>query len=252
MTPVAVRERPASHPAAVATGWLFGFVTFASAFLLFLIQPLIARALLPWFGGSAAVWAACLMFFQTALVAGYAYAHLSARLLSGWKQSALHVGILALTLFAFPVLPGVKWKPSGASWPEWDILIILAVTVGAPYFVLASTSPMLQAWFARTRPGISPYALYALSNGGSLLGLLAYPLLIEPAMRLRTQAAAWSIAYAGLRWRAAGWRSWFADPPRPWNTPAPFRCTDRGGVESCSGHRSHSVPRSCCWRSRCT
>lgn len=193
-----------SRPLERAIPLLFGITTFASAFLIFLIQPLIARAVLPWFGGTAAVWATCLMFFQMALVLGYAYAHLSVGLLSPRNQATVHIAMLALTVLALPVTPGAQWKPSGAHPPAWDIMMILAATVGAPYILLASTSPMLQAWFARIRPGLSPYALFALSNAGSLLGLLSYPLFIEPATRLRTQGVAWSAAYAVFVLACAG------------------------------------------------
>ncbi len=174
---------------------LFSFTIFASAFLLFLVQPLIARIILPWFGGTAAVWTTCLMFFQTTLLAGYLYAHASVRFLTAKRQAAVHATLLALSLFALPILPGARWRPASGEQPELHILILLAVSVGVPYLLLSTTGPILQAWFARRNPGVSPYRLYSLSNAGSLLALIAYPAVIEPALRLGAQAYAWSAAY---------------------------------------------------------
>ena len=173
----------------------FAATIFLSAYLLFLVQPLIARVILPWFGGSAAVWTTCLMFFQTTLLAGYAYAHGSVRLLKTKGQATLHLALLAASVLVLPILPGQRWKPEGASDPQWHIVALLAATIGIPYVLLSTTGPLLQAWFARRFPGTSPYRLYALSNAGSLLALLSYPLVIEPLMRLRFQAYLWSGAY---------------------------------------------------------
>jgi hypothetical protein len=174
--------------------------TVTSAFLLFQVQPLIARAILPSFGGTPAVWTTCMLFFQTLLVAGYAYAHL----LSG-RRAAAQVRIHALVLlgsvatlavyalwWGAPLLP-VRLSPSGS--PIWTILRVLAVSVGIPYVVLSTTGPLLQTWLARLRPDASPYRLYALSNAGSLLGLLGYPFVVEPMLALRQQAFAWSALY---------------------------------------------------------
>ena len=174
---------------------LFASTIFASAFLLFLVQPIIAKQILPWFGGSAAVWTTCLVFFQTALLAGYAYADIVVRRLAIRKQTLLHVVLLAASLLVLPIVPGAFWKPSGAENPAWLILGLLTITLGLPYFLLSTTSPLLQAWFAQRYPGRNPYRLFALSNFASLLGLVGYPFLIEPWITTRVQAYSWSAGY---------------------------------------------------------
>jgi SAM-dependent methyltransferase len=175
---------------------LYAVSIFLSAFLLFLVQPLIARIILPWFGGSAAVWTTCLMFFQTVLLAGYLYAHTITRLLKPRTQVLLHTGLLIISLAALPILPGTGWKPVDGLHPEWRILVLLAAVIGIPYLLLSTTGPLLQFWYARVFPGASPYRLYALSNAGSLLALLGYPAAIEPRLRIPLQAYGWSIGYA--------------------------------------------------------
>ncbi len=176
--------------------------TVTSAFLLFLVQPLIARAILPGFGGTPAVWTTCMLFFQTLLVAGYGYAHALARR-STRTQVRIHAAVLlgSLALLALytlkwgaPLLPA-RGLVVGHGSPTWTILRVLAISVGVPYVVLSTTGPLLQAWLARLAPGASPYRLYALSNAGSLAGLLGYPFLVEPALTLRNQALAWSALY---------------------------------------------------------
>jgi len=188
---------------------LFAVTIFVSAFLLFLVQPIVAKEILPWFGGTAAVWTTCLVFFQTALLAGYLYADTVVRRLKPRNQVTLHVVLLLLSLAVLPIIPSSGWKPGGAENPSWLILGLLAVTIGAPYFLLSTTSPLVQAWFARTRPRGSPYRLFALSNLASMLALLGYPFLFEPWSPTRTQAIGWSLGYAlfvGLC-AAAGWTS---------------------------------------------
>ncbi|HLW12161.1 MAG TPA: hypothetical protein VKU81_05630, partial [Casimicrobiaceae bacterium] len=175
---------------------LFALTIFASAFLLFLVQPIIAKQILPWFGGSAAVWTTCLVFFQSALLAGYAYADFVVRRLSLRRQAILHAALLVASLLALPIVPGAFWKPAGGENPAALILGLLAVTLGLPFFLLSTTSPLLQAWFARRYPGRNPYRLFALSNFSSLLALLAYPFAIEPRIPTRMQAHAWSAGYA--------------------------------------------------------
>src|SRR6185312_7715465 len=188
---------------------LFALTIFASAFLLFLVQPIIAKQILPWFGGSAAVWTTCLVFFQTALTAGYAYADAVARRLSPSRQALLHSTLLATSLAALPIVPAAFWKPSGSENPLALILGLLAVTIGLPYFLLATTSPLLQAWFSRRFPGRNPYRLFALSNLASLAALLAYPFAVEPWISTRTQAYGWSAGYAcfAVLCIATAWRS---------------------------------------------
>lgn len=175
---------------------LFALTIFASAFLLFLVQPIIAKEILPWFGGSAAVWTTCLVFFQSALLAGYAYADVAVRRLSSRHQALLHATLLVASLLALPIVPGAFWRPVGNENPAALILGLLAVTLGLPYFLLSTTSPLLQAWFVRRYPDRNPYRLFALSNLASLLSLLAYPFAIEPWVSTRVQARAWSAGYA--------------------------------------------------------
>jgi SAM-dependent methyltransferase len=175
---------------------LFAVTIFTSAFLLFLVQPIVAKQVLPWFGGSAAVWATCLVFFQTALLLGYAYADVVIRKLTPRAQLRVHVVLLVVSLVSLPIVPAAFWKPTGAEQPIFLILGMLAFTIGLPYFLLSTTSPLLQAWFARRFPGRNPYRLFALSNLASLLALLGYPFLLEPWVATRVQALGWSVGYA--------------------------------------------------------
>ena len=169
---------------------------FLSSFLLFIVQPLIARQILPWFGGTAAVWTTCMLFFQMLLLAGYAYAHVTNAKLKPRAQALLHIGLLVLALLTLPIAPPAAWKPLGTEEPISRILIVLTLTVGLPYLVLASTSPLLQAWFARARPGADPYRLFAVSNLASLLALIGYPLVVEPFLGNREQVVWWSSIFA--------------------------------------------------------
>jgi len=175
----------------------FAATILLSAFLLFQVQPLIAKLILPWFGGSAAVWTSCMLFFQMALLGGYAYAH--------WlndqterRQTIIHLGLLAASLLCLPILPSAWWKPQGTDDPLLRILGLLAATVGLPYFLLSSTSPLLQSWYSRSNGGAIPYRLFALSNVGSMAGLLTYPIVVEPYLTNRAQAWMWSTAYAAF------------------------------------------------------
>ena len=180
---------------------LYAGTIFLSSFLLFLVQPLIARLILPWFGGSAAVWTTCMLFFQALLVAGYAYAHALGKL-GGRRQAIVHSVLLAGALLTLPIAPSAAWKPTGGDEPTTGILLLLGVSVGLPYFVLASTSPLIQLWFSRARPGENPYRLFALSNLASLIALLGYPFAVEPLLAGREQVSGWSwafVAYAALR-----------------------------------------------------
>ena len=174
---------------------LYATAIFLGAFLLFLVQPIIAKQILPWFGGSAAVWATCMVFFQMVLLVGYAYADFTTRRLTPKRQAILHVTVLVLSLLVLPITPDVAWKPQGEENPSWRILGLLTLTIGLPYFILSTTSPLLQAWFAR-RFHIVPYRLFALSNLASLLALLAYPVAVEPWVTTYVQSIAWSVCYA--------------------------------------------------------
>lgn len=171
----------------------FALTIFTGAFLLFLVQPLIGKFILPWFGGSPAVWTTCLLFFQVFLLCGYAYAHLSARWLKPRLQAITHLALLAAALVFLPIIPEAHWKPGPDADPTWRILALLAVTIGLPYLVLSATGPLMQQWFTLARPGVSPYRLYALSNVGSLLALVAYPFVVEPWLARKTQALWWSV-----------------------------------------------------------
>src|SRR3984957_1918155 len=168
---------------------------FLSAFLLFAVQPMIGKISLPWFGGSAAVWSTCLLFFQAALLAGYLYAHWSTTWLRPKKQAMLHVALMAVSVALLPILPSPRWKPTEAGDPSLRILVLLAVTIGLPYILLSTTSPLLQAWYVAAKPGAIPYRLFAFSNFGSLLALLSYPVLIEPVFTTHGQAYGWSGIY---------------------------------------------------------
>src|SRR5512135_71371 len=153
---------------------LYGSTLFISSLLLFLVQPLLGKFILPWFGGTPAVWTTCMLFFQVLLLAGYGYAHMSASRLTIRRQAQVHIALLALTLLLLPITPLETWKFEPGRNPVLQILGLLLVSAGAPYLVLASTSPLLQRWFAEAGSPRSPYRLYALSNAGSLLAVVGY------------------------------------------------------------------------------
>ncbi|MBX9905373.1 MAG: fused MFS/spermidine synthase [Burkholderiales bacterium] len=175
---------------------IYALTIFASAFLLFLVQPIMAKQILPWFGGSAAVWTTCLMFFQLVLLAGYAYADWTVRFLKPRPQVILHVVLIIISLVSLPIIAGSGWKPGGEEDPTWLILGLLAATIGLPYFLLSTTGPLLQAWFARSYPQAkNVYRLFALSNGASLIALVAYPFVVEPYVTTHQQSIGWSFGY---------------------------------------------------------
>ena len=174
---------------------IYAATIFLSAFLLFQVQPVVGKMVLPWFGGSAAVWTTCMLLFQVLLLLGYLYAHLTTRYLSPRRQAVLHVALLVAAAFTLPLSAGEGWKPSPDSDPATLLLGMLAVTVGLPYFLLSSTGPLLQHWFAGERPGSVPYRLFALSNFGSMLGLLSFPLAFEPAFVMTQIANGWSVGF---------------------------------------------------------
>jgi hypothetical protein len=180
---------------------------FLSAFLLFQVQPMIGRFVLPWFGGGPAVWTNCMLFFQTMLLAGYGYAHwLGSR--RGRAQSWVHLALLAASLAFLPIAPRAAiWKSTATGDPSGRILLLLAATIGGPYLLLASTTPLVQRWFHLTRPQEAPWRLYALSNLGSFLALFSYPLVLEPYFRLSTQTWIWSGLYVVFV-ALCGWVAW--------------------------------------------
>jgi protein-L-isoaspartate O-methyltransferase len=175
---------------------LFACTIFTSAFLLFLVQPIVAKEILPWFGGSAAVWTTCLVFFQVALLAGYTYSDFTTRRLTPRVQATLHVVLLIASVAVLPIIPDASWKPAGSEDPGLRILGLLLATIGLPYFLLATTGPLVQAWFARAYPLGTVYRLFALSNLASMLALISYPFAIEPWITTAVQAGTWSIGYA--------------------------------------------------------
>jgi Ca2+/Na+ antiporter len=179
---------------------------FLSAFLLFLVQPLLGKALLPAFGGAPAVWTTLMFLFQTLLLMGYVYSNAIASKLPLRRQGRVHLVLLGVSVLALllqgvlqgwrtPIVLDLDWALLGGADPVLRIVVILLVGVGLPYLVLSTTSPLLQAWFSRVQTDRSPYRLYALSNLGSLLALLSYPFVIEPALSVTTQATLWALAY---------------------------------------------------------
>jgi hypothetical protein len=175
--------------------FFFAATVLLSAFLLFQVQPLLGKYILPWFGGSPAVWTTAMLFFQVTLFAGYAYAHGIVRFLPTTAQAGLHVVVLAIACVLLPIIPEDTWKGRDGEDPTGVIFALLAFTVGLPYFALSATGPLLQAWYHAWKSDGSPYRLYALSNAGSLAGLLTYPLVVEPNWRLKTQATYWSLGF---------------------------------------------------------
>ncbi len=180
------------------TNLVFVGTIFSSAFALFLVQPIIAKQILPWFGGSAAVWATCMVFFQVVLLAGYAYSDALSRHFSPRAQAAIHISLLLVSLAFIPIIAAVHWKPVGDEDPTLRILQLLLGTIGLPYFLLSTTGPLVQSWVARTLTGSHVYRYFSLSNLASLLALMCYPFLIEPNAAIVGQAWGWSAVYAGF------------------------------------------------------
>jgi hypothetical protein len=186
--------------------YIFALSIFLSAFLLFQIQPMIGKFLLPWFGGTPAVWSTAMLFFQTLLTGGYAYAYWLIGRVKPGKQGTVHAWLLGIALalvlglglgWPSPITPSADWRPAiGAGSPILPLLFLLTVSVGIPYFMLAANGPLMQAWFSRIFPTQSYARLYSLSNIGSLLGLLAYPILTEPNLTLRAQGWTWAGGFA--------------------------------------------------------
>jgi SAM-dependent methyltransferase len=175
--------------------FLYAVTILLSSFLLFQVQPIIAKLILPWFGGSSSVWATCMLFFQAALLLGYWYAHWVSENLTPKKQLVVHILLLGASFLTLPIIPNSAWKPGGTENPSLLILGLLAATIGLPYVSLSTTSPLLQAWYSRSHAGAVPYRLFALSNLASMLALLTYPFLIEPNLSTRNQALIWSAGY---------------------------------------------------------
>ncbi|HSW61885.1 MAG TPA: fused MFS/spermidine synthase [Dissulfurispiraceae bacterium] len=179
---------------------LFSLTLFMSATLIFIVQPMVAKMILPLLGGTPAVWNTCMMFFQALLLGGYAYAHVSSSRLLVGKQVMLHAALLLLACIVLPVAISRHWIPAGEANPIGVVLILLLFSVGLPFFVLSSTAPLMQRWFVWTgHPSASdPYFLYSASNAGSMLALISYPAIIEPLFSLHQQSSHWSIGYIVL------------------------------------------------------
>jgi hypothetical protein len=197
---------------------LYAGVVFWSALLLLLVQPVLAKAILPWYGGSAGVWTTSMLFFQMLLLAGYGYAHVLHRRLTVKQQVLVHLSLMALACLTLPLQPSEEWKAAGRQSPSLSILGLLGTSVGLPYFVLSATSPLLQSWYSRVFETELPYRLFALSNLGSLIALLSYPVLIEPWLTVPGQLGWWSVGFGGFAAACAGagilsWRRG-ADVPR--------------------------------------
>jgi spermidine synthase len=203
---------------------LFAVATFLNAALLFAVEPLFTKMVLPLLGGTPSVWNTCLLFFQAALLAGYLYAHLSSRWLSAGRQAALHLALLLVALLTLPIAlaPNLAVPTTGTGAAIAWLLALLATTLGAPFVLLAAGTPMLQRWFAATRHPLAgnPYFLYVASNLGSFAALVAYPTVIEPRWRLGEQSTAWTVGFVALlllvalaAWLAQGWRTGASDSP---------------------------------------
>ncbi len=168
---------------------------FWSAVLLLLVQPILTKSILPWFGGSAGVWTTSMVFYQCVLLAGYLYAHLLTSYVAIKRQALVHFTLLVCSLFALPLHPSDAWKPSGDGDPLLRIVALLFSTAGLPYFLLSATSPLVQSWYSNLHVGKTPYRLFAVSNLGSLAALLSYPVLIEPFLSTHLQRRGWSAGY---------------------------------------------------------
>lgn len=199
----------------------FVATVFLGAALLFLIQPMFARMVLPLLGGSPSVWNTAMVFFQAVLLAGYAYVHLSTTRLGVRRQAMVHLWLLALPLLLLPIRLPPGWAPPAQQSPVLWLLALLAVSVGLPFFVVSTTGPLLQKWFASTRARTAgdPYFLYSASNLGSMLGLLSYPFLLETSLRLADQSRLWTLGYGLLVVLAAACSTalWRADGRQPGN-----------------------------------
>jgi hypothetical protein len=200
-----LHEPPKLPPANRAShDLLFGLTICLGAFLLFQVQLIMGKYILPWFGGTPSVWTSCMLVFQILLLAGYLYAHVISSYLGKKSQNLVHFGLMAasLALLVFlatrwntPITPGLGWKPTAEDNPTLKIIQFLLASIAFPFFLVSTTGPLVQKWYVRVNPGSSPYRLYALSNFGSLLGLLSYPFLIEPNLKIKTQAWIWCSGY---------------------------------------------------------
>jgi hypothetical protein len=219
-TPLIAEPAVGAHSPGLRDLTLWGGTIFLSAFLLFQVQPVLAKIILPWFGGGAGVWITSLVFFQITYLLGNLYAYCLLRYRNSRWSSRIHIALLALSFLTLPIVPAITWQPAGPENPALRIFALLTVTIGLPFLLLSATSPVLQAWYVQGRPGTWPYRFYALSNAGSLIALLSYPALVEPHSTTRHQALAWSYGYVVF----AGACVWIAfrnrgSLPRPPHSP---------------------------------
>ena len=200
-TPTTPTADPSKHGVTGSRGapviW-FAAATLLGSFLIFQVQPVISKCVLPWFGGTPAVWTTCMLFFQLLLFAGYLYAHVLRTYLPAAMQGAVHLVLLAVAALMLPIEPTDAWKPIGSESPVGYLLSMLAVHVGLPYFMLSSTGPLVQAWLSEREPGERVYRLYALSNIGSLVALISYPFAVEPLMSVSIQSTVWSLLFCAF------------------------------------------------------
>jgi spermidine synthase len=212
---------------------LYGAALFLGAGLLFLVQPMFAKMVLPLLGGAPAVWNTAMVFFQACLLGGYVYAHVLTRNVPPAWQAAVHLALLAAAFATLPIAVAASWSPPAESAPVPWLIGLMAVSIGLPFFTVSATAPLLQRWFAQSGHAAAkdPYFLYGASNLGSMTALLAYPLLVEPTLTLANQAWAWTAGYGalaaliaacafGLRRSAAASAPAAAAPPAPlaWRT----------------------------------
>ena len=220
-------EAPASRPLSLLLP-LCSAALFLSAAILFAMEPLFTKMVLPLMGGTPAVWNTAVMFFQAVLLAGYLYAHLLSRMKGLRKQALVHVGVLLVGLLFLPVHVGLAWTPTASAHPVPWLIALLAVSIGVPFFAISATAPLLQSWFSRSdHPHASdPYFLYVSSNVGGIAALLAYPVVVEPMFGLTLQGQLWTIGYTLLVVLIALYalNLWTAQP----ETGIGRACRDRG------------------------
>jgi hypothetical protein len=174
----------------------YAATTFLGALLLFQIQPIVGRQLLPAFGGGAGVWTACLVFYQCTLLLGYVYAHVLSSHLTSGRQAAVHSALLVLSLMLLPIGTGLAGGDVAPDSPNTRLFLTLIPLIGVPFLLLSATGPLVARWYERTLPHGNPYRLFAVSNGGSLIALMGYPFVVEPLVSVSGQALSWSGAYA--------------------------------------------------------
>jgi len=227
----------------------FATTMFLSAFLLFSVEPMVAKMVLPLLGGTPAVWNTCLVFFQAVLLAGYVYAHVSARLLSQRRQIVLHLSVLLIALMVLPLQIPTGWVPPLRQNPALWLLVLLSVSVGLPFFVLSASTPILQKWFSHSGDPAEndPYFLYVASNAGSLVGLLSYPFVLEPTLHLATQSRMWSYGYVLLFLLACGCAAIIWRVPQTLMQPAHRPGKNEEAVDELGENARSSIKRRLHW-----